>query len=458
MTMNNLKPFDTADKNNARPIYCVHKGDIAQSTAPASLLDLADLNGFSGASGSVLIGEAGVLYGVGDGNDVFALAGAASSLPEGTYYLADELSPQEAAMACRGWAIGSYRFDRYKEKRSAAPYLIVPEGVDFADVENFDTAQGLVRDLVNTPANDMTPSALEAAARDLASQFGAEINVIKGDALLADNYNMIHAVGRAATDAPRLIDIRWGADTAPKFTLVGKGVTFDSGGLNIKGGVGMALMKKDMGGAAHSLGLARLIMAAGLNVRLRVLIPAVENAIAGNAFRPGDVLRSRAGLSVEIGNTDAEGRLILADAMALGAEEHPELMITLATLTGAARVALGPEVIPFYTDDIPLAGELSAASASQSDPLWRMPLWENYEAMLASDIADINHISGGAFAGSITAALFLKRFAGEGVPWAHFDIYAWRPKSAPGRPVGAAVQAIFAIFAVLQQRYGSKDG
>ena len=289
----------------------------------------------------------------------------------------------------------------------------------------------------------------------LAADYGAAVSVIVGDALLKENLPMVHAVGRAATAAPRLIDLTWGEPAAPKLTLVGKGVCFDSGGLNIKGAAGMALMKKDMGGGAHTLALARMIMDAGLKVRLRALVPAVENAISGNAFRPGDILQSRKGLTVEIGNTDAEGRLILADALALGGEDEPDLMISLATLTGAARVALGPEVIPFYCDDDALADALASASLRQADPLWRMPLWRNYDSMLASSVADVNHISGGSFAGSVVAALFLRRFAPDVCKWIHFDLYAWRPKAAPGRPVGAEAQAIRALFDVLRERYGA---
>ncbi|MFZ5619067.1 MAG: leucyl aminopeptidase family protein, partial [Pseudomonadota bacterium] len=311
------------------------------------------------------------------------------------------------------------------------------------------------RDLVNTPAGDMLPDALEAEARKLAAEFGAEIAVIKGDDLLANELNMIHAVGRASASAPRLIDIRWGRMDAPKLTLVGKGVCFDSGGLDIKGAEGMALMKKDMGGAANALGLARLIMEAKLDLRLRLLIPAVENAISGNAMRPGDILTSRKGLTVEIGNTDAEGRLVLADAMSLGAGDSPHCMITLATLTGAARVALGPELPPFYCDDERFVSAVTSASATVNDPVWRMPLWKPYASMLSSPIADLNNSPGGSFAGSVTAALFLKRFAPETAVWAHFDIYAWRAKAAPGRPVGGEAQAIRALFETLRAyRFG----
>jgi leucyl aminopeptidase len=344
------------------------------------------------------------------------------------------------------WGLGAYRFDRYKKGKTAAARLIAPEGSDVDSVRRALQAVSFVRDLVNTPAGDMLPDALEAEARKLAAEFGADISVIAGDALLDGNFTMIHAVGRASATAPRLIDITWGRLDAPKLTLVGKGVCFDSGGLDIKGADGMSLMKKDMGGAANALGLARLIMSGKLDYRLRVLIPAVENAISGNAFRPGDILTSRKGLTVEIGNTDAEGRLVLADAMSLGAEDNPHCMVTLATLTGAARVALGPELPPFYCDDENFVSAVVKSASDVNDPVWRMPLWKPYQSMLASPIADLNNSPAGSFAGSVTAALFLKRFAPDDGVWAHFDIYAWRAKAAPGRPVGGEAQAIRALY------------
>ena len=339
-----------------------------------------------------------------------------------------------------------YRFTKYKSHSAAVARLIAPANADLQEARRMATSVALVRDLVNTPAGDMLPDSLEKAAVDLADEFSATISVIKGDELLKKNFPMIHAVGRASAVEPRLIDFSWGRKGAPKVTLVGKGVCFDSGGLNMKGAGGMALMKKDMGGGANVLGLARLIMSGNIDVRLRVLIPAVENAVAGDAFRPGDVLNSRKGLTVEIGNTDAEGRLVLADALDLGAEEDPDLLISMATLTGAARVAVGPELAPFYTDDEDLAAAIAMAAKPVADPVWRMPLWKNYDQMLSSSIADLNNISGGGFAGSITAALFLNRFVPESTKWAHFDIYAWRPKGLPGRPVGGEAQGIRALY------------
>ncbi|VAW06927.1 Peptidase B [hydrothermal vent metagenome] len=434
-------------------MHTVKEGGLDAADLPDSLKQLAADNGFNGEAGAVLANKDGVLLGLGDGRDPFIAAAAADKLPKGDYSFAAWLNEDEAPLACLGWLMGGYRFDRYKSQRPAVARLIAPSGVDIDAVLRAGAAIGLVRDLVNTPAADMTPETLEAEARAISNEYGGTINVVTGADLLEQGFPMIHAVGRAAAVAPRLIDLAWGDPDAPKLTLVGKGVTFDSGGLNMKGAAGMALMKKDMGGAAHALALGRMIMAAGLKLRLRVLVAAVENAVAGNAYRPGDVLASRKGLSVEIGNTDAEGRLVLADALALGGEEDPDLMISLATLTGAARVALGPELAPFYCDDDDLAAALQAASTKLADPVWRMPLWRNYDAMLSSQIADVNHISGGAFAGSITAALFLRRFTPAGGAWMHFDLYAWRAKAAPGRPVGGEAQAIRALFEVLAARY-----
>ncbi len=448
-----LKEYDVKAADDATKIFTIRENTADLVDIPTSLSALAKANRFTGEAGSLLANGEGVLLGVGDGCDAFAVAAAAEKLPVGNYYISERMSDNAAMLAALGWLMGGYRFDRYKIISPSEATLIAPENADLDTARRSADAIGLVRDLVNTPAEDLTPAALEQRARTVAEAHAAEVSVITGDALLENNFPLVHAVGRAAAIAPRLIDIQWGSKAAPKVTLVGKGVTFDSGGLNMKGAAGMALMKKDMGGAAHALALAQMIMASKLDVRLRVLIPAVENAVSGNAFRPSDVLPSRKGLSVEIGNTDAEGRLILADALALGEEENPDLMISLATLTGAARVALGPELVPFYTDDEGLAEGLSNAAQEYVDPVWRMPLWRNYDAMLSSQIADINHISGGSFAGSITAALFLRRFAQGAGAWMHFDLYAWRPKTAPGRPVGGEAQAIRALFEVLAKRY-----
>ena len=397
---------------------------------------------------------AAALFGTGKQDEGSGLgAGAlAKSLPEGNWQFSGAVEKPE--LASLGLVLGSYEFSRYTKKSDTRIRFTPPTGVDAGHLRRAVDGVFLTRDLVNTPTNDMGPDELERAVRQLAKAHKAKVTVVAGDDLLSRNFPMIHAVGRASDKAPRLIDMVWGEKSAPRVTLVGKGVCFDTGGLDIKPASGMLLMKKDMGGAANVLGLASMIMAAGLKVRLRVLIPAVENAIAGNAFRPGDVLRSRKGLSVEIGNTDAEGRLVLADALALADEEEPQMLIDMATLTGAARVALGPDLPPFYTDDDALAGELAAASAAVEDPMWRMPLWRPYDRNLASKVADINNVTSDGFAGSVTAALFLKRFVEKTTAWAHFDIFAWSPKDRPHGPAGGEAQCIRALERVISARFG----
>jgi leucyl aminopeptidase len=401
-------------------------------------------------------GLAAVLFGI-DGPLVAApdrfLAGKlASLLPGGIYRIVDAPEPRLAALA---FALGLYRFDRYKKRDDKDLRLELPAGVDAAWLTRSLDAVTLVRDLVNTPANDMGPTALEQAARTLAARHGATLRAIVGDDLLAQNLPLIHAVGRASVDAPRLIDLTWGDAGHPKVTLVGKGVCFDSGGLDIKPESAMLLMKKDMGGGATALALAHMIMERHLPVRLRVLVPAVENAVAGNAFRPRDVYPSRKGLSVEIGNTDAEGRLVLADALAFADEEAPDLLIDLGTLTGAARVALGPEIPPFYTHDDGLAADLARCAEAENDPLWRLPLWRPYDAMLDSKVADLGNVGSGGFAGSIVCALFLNRFVTSAKAWLHLDIYAWNPSAKPGRPEGGECQAARSLDALIATRYGS---
>ncbi|WP_226779858.1 leucyl aminopeptidase family protein [Oceaniglobus trochenteri] len=417
-------------------------------------------NGFTAGAGAVLVlpgasgGPAGALVGLGNPADSdrrrFTLAAARDKLPEGPWALQGVLDDEERNEAALGWLLAGYRFARYARAEPPKAMLVAPEGCDAPRLEAIARGEALTRDLINTPAADMGPSALEQAARDLAAETGADIQVTTGDALLRENFPMIHAVGRAAEDAPRLIDMTWGT-AGPRLTLVGKGVCFDTGGLNLKPGASMALMKKDMGGAATVLGLARMIMALNLPLRLRVLIPAVENAVAGNSFRPGDILTSRKGLTVEINNTDAEGRLVLADALALAAEGESDLTISMATLTGAARVAVGPDLAPFYCDDDGIAAALGAAGAGVRDPLWRMPFWAPYETMIEPGIADLDNAPGGGFAGSITAALFLRRFAGTTAPYVHFDIYGWNPTAAPARPKGGTGQGARAILAALPQ-------
>ncbi len=392
-----------------------------------------------------------VLYGLGNSTSPMDTARLPRLLPRGEYRF--EYGVDNLDMATLGWCLGAYQFGKFKRLPERAAKLVMEKTVDGPAIRSAASATYLTRDLINRPANDLGPQEIETAARHLAKSHKARITVIKGDALLKKNFPMIHAVGRASTSPPRLIDLQWGPADGEKVTLVGKGVSFDTGGLNIKPGSSMSLMKKDMGGAANVLGLAQMIMDAKLPVRLRVLIPAVENSISGNAFRPGDVLDSRKGISVEIGNTDAEGRLILADALYYADEERPQLLVNMATLTGAARVALGPDLPPFYTRDDELAADLAAASVEKFDPLWRMPLWAPYNSMLASKVADINHITSGGFAGSVTAALFLSRFIERTKSWVHLDVFGWAPTEKPWVQIGGEAQGIRALFEVMRSRY-----
>jgi leucyl aminopeptidase len=399
---------------------------------------------------------AGVLFAIeaddDPGKDLFRPGALSGLLPAGAYRFAN--APHDPKLAALAFALGAYRFTRYRRQDEKDVKLELPGNVDGEDLDRIVEAVWLARDLINTPANDMGPPELEGAARTLARRHAASLRSIVGDALLQENFPLIHAVGRAAGRPPRLIEITWGDAGDPKVTLIGKGVCFDTGGLDIKTESGMQNMKKDMGGAATMLALAHMLMDRGIRLRLRVLIPAVENAISGSSFRPRDVYRSRKGLTVEIGNTDAEGRLILADALAYADEEEPELIADMATLTGAARVALGTEVPPFYTEDEELARELSRCAQNESDPLWRMPLWRPYEQLLESKVADINNVSSNNFGGSITAALFLRRFVTAATAWLHCDIYAWNQSGRPGRPEGGECQAARALYALLAARYG----
>ncbi len=417
---------------------------------------------FTAAAGEVLLlpdsagGLEAVLLGLGKNLDPMALAALPTKLPEGTYRL-DAAAPDDiASMAPLAWAMGCYRFDAYKSTPRAQswPQLVIDKNLDRGRIDRLNRAVYAARHLINTPAADMGPDALQAVMENLAKRHKAKLNIIKGDDLLAENYPMVHAVGRAAKEAPRFLDLVWGNENAPKLTLIGKGVCFDTGGLNLKPGNYMDLMKKDMGGAALAIALADAVMDAGLPVRLRLMIGAVENAIGPDAFRPGDVLASRKGLSVEIGNTDAEGRLVLADMLAEADDEAPDMMVDFATLTGAARVAMGPEVTPFYTHSDTLAEGLSAAAINAHDPLWRMPLWQGYDGWLDSAIADVSHISSSPMGGSITAALFLSRFVENCDDWVHFDTYAWNLKARAGRPVGGEAQAIRAVYDYLEGRFG----
>jgi leucyl aminopeptidase len=429
---------------------------------PANSRQFALANGFAAKPGACLAlpsadGRiAQVLFGLEDKTDkfrdLFRPGQLPGLLPAGVYRFAN--APHDVRLAALAFALGSYRFSRYRKADAADVRLVPPDGVDVADVTRMAEAARLARDLINTPANDMGPEQLALAAQQLAARFGAHFNCIVGDDLVRQNFPLIYAVGMASARAPRLIDLSWGDPAYPKVTLVGKGVCFDSGGLDLKPSSGMLIMKKDMGGAANVLALALMVMDAGLKLRLRVLIPAVENAVAGNAFRPLDIFTSRKGPSVEIGNTDAEGRLVLADALAYADEEKPDLLVDLGTLTGAARVALGPDLPPFYTDDETLALELAACASAENDPLWRLPLWPPYDSWLDSKVADINNAPSGTFAGSITCALFLQRFVEAAKSWLHVDIYGWTPQARPARPEGGECQAARAIYKLLSQRYG----
>ncbi len=406
--------------------------------------------GRDGAPARVLAGIAGK----GAAEDLWHAAALATTLPTGSYRLDPEPVDLLATRVAIGWGLGGYRFTRYRKAGRAPAELVWPKQVDRAHVERTVRAAAMVRDLVNTPAEDMGPKELAQAAEEMAAELGLKARIVAGDALLKANYPLIHAVGRASTRSPRLIDLRWGDPTHPKVTIVGKGVCFDTGGLDLKSGSGMLLMKKDMGGAAHALGLARMIVEARLPVRLRVLAPAVENSVSGNAIRPLDVIRSRKAITVEIGNTDAEGRLVLADALADACDERPELLIDFATLTGAARVALGPELPALFCNDESLAGDLARHAAAEADPMWRLPLWAPYRKRLDSKVADINNMADGPFAGSLTAALFLQEFVAPGIPWAHFDLFAWNAWGRPGRPEAAEAQTLRAVFAAIAERFG----
>jgi leucyl aminopeptidase len=461
-----LVPAD--NKERSIPVWIV-RGAASLREAPLTSPQRAwaQAAGFNGSGNKHLLipGEdgavAGVAFGIGEARDPMArpellLGLLAGALPPGLYHVAGAM--EHAELAAVAWGLGAYRFRRYKtgdrEGVPQPPRLKVDAGADLASVLAAVEAVWLGRDLINTPAVDMGPQELEDAARQLAKRHRASISSVVGDDLLAKNLPMIHAVGRASSRPPRLIDLTWsrpeGRPNAPRVTLVGKGICFDTGGLDIKRASGMLLMKKDMGGAATALAVAHIIMATGLDVRLRVLIPAAENSVAGNAFRPGDVLTSRAGKTVEIGNTDAEGRLVLADALALADEEGPDTIVSFATLTGAARVALGPELPPFYTDDDDFARAIATAGLLVGDPVWRMPFWSGYEASLDSPVADMNNVSDAPFAGSVTAALFLRRFVRQARRFAHFDIYGWRPSGKPLGPKGGEAQAARAVFEVLR--------
>ena len=464
MTLSAIDQILADDGRPATPIHGVTSGQwpAFAEKQDAAFRTWAAAQDFKGQSGRVLLAPAGdgaiafVVLGLGSADDKLIYGAAAEKLPGGTYRLAAEpgVAPHFAAL---GFALSAYTYTAFKPSKAntSPPVLLAPESA-IATARRQAQGVWLARDLVNAPSNAMGPSELEAAVRGVARHHNAAVDVVEGEALLARNYPMIHAVGRASVRTPRLIDLRWGDAAAPKVTLVGKGVCFDSGGLDLKSAAGMALMKKDMGGAAAMLGLAHMIMDANLAVRLRLLVPAVENAVSGDAYRPGDVLTSRKGLTVEIGNTDAEGRLVLADALADADDETPELLVCMATLTGAARTATGFELPPVYTDDEVLAGELAGYARKEQDPMWRLPLWKGYEGWIDGKNADLTNSADSPYAGSITAALFLKRFVTSTKGFVHFDVAAWTDRPKPGKPAGAEAHCIRALFALLENRFGSK--
>ncbi len=429
---------------------------------PASWGPWVKAAGFAGETGATCLvaDDQGqpecVLVGLGDGDDPWVWAGLPSRLGTGVYRLDKELGAKTATWAATAWMLGSYGFDRYKSKSNRKlASLVWPAQAERDEALYTAQAVSLVRDLINTPAADLGPKELAESCAEVAAKFGAAFATIDGKDLVARNYPAIFAVGKGAGAGrePRLIDITWGDPAHPKVTLVGKGVCFDSGGLDLKPSSNMKLMKKDMGGAAHALGLASMIMAAALPVRLRVLIPAVENSVSGESMRPLDVLATRKGLSVEVGNTDAEGRLILSDALWEASGETPDVLIDFATLTGAARTALGPDLPALFANDDVLANDLLDAGLAVNDPMWRLPLHAPYRRMIDSKVADLTNAPDSPFAGAITAALFLKEFVGAGIPWAHFDIMAWNGASRPGRPEGGEAMAMRAVFAALRKRY-----
>ncbi len=458
--------IDEGSKEPSCPIWLVEPAKDEESFAAAlpprqrAWLKAID---FKAAPGNWALapgddGIAGVALGVeaqpGNSGPPILAGGLPPVLPKGAYHL--DWTPPNPNLAAVGWALGHYAFKRYQANGNGGEKrLRLPEGADRSEVTNIASAVWLGRDLINTPANDLGPAELEEAARDVAAHFGAECRVVAGDELLTENFPLIHAVGRASVRAPRLIDIRWdGAEgEVPHIVLIGKGICFDTGGLNIKPSSGMALMKKDMGGAATALSLAAMIMGAGLAVKLRLLIPAAENSISGNAYRPGDVLKSRAGINVEVGDTDAEGRLVLADALALADEDKPDYIFSFATLTGSARVALGPDLPPVYSTDAAIANVLAEVGRKVGDPMWPMPFWQPYDALLDSRVADVNSIFPEPFGGSIMAALFLKRFVNAAKTYTHFDIYGWTPRPQPGKPIGGEPQCARAVFDHLSRTF-----
>jgi leucyl aminopeptidase len=441
-----------------RPVSPESLGEWKKSASPAQKNWLED-SGFKGNPGQFCAvpgdgwGVSAWLFGMEKEGWLYQLAALPAVLPEGAYRLASDWTREQRLQASLGWGLAGYRFERYKANGKPRPRLLLNEDVA-EDVRTLCEAQCLVRDLVNTPTEHMGPAELADAVMRQADADGAEFRVVAGEELLTGNFPAVHAVGRASDRAPRLVELKWGKEDAPLLSLVGKGVCFDTGGLDLKTASGMALMKKDMGGAAHALALARLVMTHRLPVRLQVLIPAVENSVAGNAYRPGDVIATRKGLSVEIGNTDAEGRVILSDALAYACEGRPDLVIDFATLTGAARIALGADLPPLFSNRAEIAQGIQQAGDEVEDPLWTMPLWQPYRKQIESPLADLNNSSKSAYGGCITAALFLESFVEPGIPWVHIDTFAWNEANRPGRPLGGEALGLRAVFRYLQRRYG----
>jgi leucyl aminopeptidase len=459
----------TVDSSVSIPLWLFYENEIEawRAAQPAPVAEWLGVQNFKGEKHRVVLlpdstgGIAAAVGGLGRRQGELSLwhaAGLAERLPSRRFRLAQDFTPEEATQLCLGFAYGAYRFDRYRAAKSESASVEAPPNADVQFVALASESLRMARDWINTPTQDFGPAELAAATQRLAERHQAGFREWVGEELLGANFPAIHAVGRASSAAPRLLELRWrprGAETYPRLTLVGKGVCFDSGGLDLKSSSGMALMKKDMGGAAVALALAHMLMSAGVRAELRVLVPAVENSVGGNAYRPGDVLATRKGLTVEVGNTDAEGRLVLCDALALADAEHPDLIIDFATLTGAARVALGPELPALFGNDDALVEEFARVAGAEHDPLWPMPLWQSYEDELASKIADLNNVASSTFAGAIFGALFLKRFVGESTPWLHIDLYAWNPKDRPGRSVGAEAQAVRGAYRYLVKRYGT---
>ncbi len=460
-----MPPKFAGKSSKATPIHFIEAASLKKWLAkkPKAVQAWVKASTFTGGLGQVLTvpnkdgGVDQVLAGWGDAaarsRGRYWAAPIAMQLPKGVYEFASGLKKSELAEACLAWLLAQYAFDRYKDKSGASAKLKASKDVDAKRLEILAAGEFLARDLINTPTSDMGPEQLEAAFKALGKEHKAKVTVIKGDALLKKNFPMVHAVGRSSDQEPRLLDMTWGNAKDPKITLVGKGVCFDTGGLNIKPASSMGLMKKDMGGSANVMGLAHMIMALGVKVRLRVLVPAVENSISAGAYRPQDVLTSRKGLTVEVNNTDAEGRLVLADALAYADEEKPDFMVCMATLTGAARVALGPDVPPFFTDSDKLANAISKAADKEADPLWRMPFWDAYEPVIEPDVADLDNAPKGGFGGAITAALFLRRFVEDAANFVHLDLYGWTPAAKPGRTLGGACQSTRAILRVIEENY-----